>query len=214
MTREIKIIIIIGVVVLFGGVLLFLSQPKAIAPTQNVDGSKLIREGSHMTGNKNAKVQVVEFGDYECPACAQAAPILSRLRTEYGSNPDVNFVFRHFPLPQHSKARASAAAAEAAAKQGKFWEMTDKIYELQARWTGGQDHDAVFANIARDLGMNVDSFRSDKNPALYEDVINADKGDGESLGVNSTPTIFVNSEKAASYQYDYLKSKIEEALKK
>jgi protein-disulfide isomerase len=213
MTKEVKIIIGIAVVVIVGGITLFMSQPKALAPTQNVDGSKLIREGSHMTGSPTAKVQVVEFADIQCPACAQAAPILTRLREEYKGNNNVNFVFRHYPLPQHGKAMVSAAAAEAAGKQGKFWEMVDKLYAEQVSWANGDDS-AVFLKLAQDLGLNIETFRSDSNPAIYQEIISADKQDGEDLGVNSTPTIFINGEKAVGYQYEYLKATIEEALKK
>lgn len=211
MTKEIKIIIGIGLVAIIGGIALFMAQPAPASPTQNVEGSKLIREGSQMTGNKDAKVQLVEFADVQCPACAQAAPILSRLRTEYKDNANVNFVFRHFPLPQHGKAMVSAAAAEAAAKQGKFWEMVDKLYEQQQAWVNG-DETAVFLKIAGELGLNIDAFRKDSNPVIYEQIIDADKADAQALGVNATPTIFINGEKAANYQYEYLKSKIEEAL--
>lgn len=213
MTKEVKIMLAIAAVVVVGGIVLFSSQPKPETPGAPVGSASFVRDSSHMTGKKDAKVQVVEFGDYECPACGAAAPILSRLRQEYTSNADVNFVFRHFPLPQHSKAIVAAEAAEAAGEQGKYFEMTDKIYETQNLWTGAGDHKAVFINIAKNLGLNVDTFSKDLDKHTYDEIINTDKADGTSLGVNSTPTFFINGEKMPSFQYEALRAKIEEKLK-
>jgi protein-disulfide isomerase len=213
MTKEVKVIIGIAVVIIAGGIFLFTRQPKQEQPSGPTDTASLIRDSSHMTGKKDAKVSVVEFGDYQCPACAAAAPTLSRLRAEYKDNADVNFVFRHFPLPQHDKAIVSAEAAEAAAKQNKFWEMTDKLYETQDTWIGPSDHQAVFSSIAQGLGLDMARFQQDLENHTFTDIINSDKSDGESLGVNSTPSIFINGEKMSGFQYDILKSKIEEKLK-
>ncbi len=213
MTKEAKIIIAIAVVVVAGGIFLFTRQPKPEEPGAPVDTTSLIRDTNHMTGKKDAKVSVVEFGDYQCPACAAAAPILSRLREEYKSNPEVNFVFRHFPLPQHDKAIVSAEAAEAAGEQGKFWEMTDKLYETQNSWIGPSDYQAVFSSLAQGMGLDMSRFQQDFTSHTYTDIINTDKTDGQLLGVNSTPTVFINGEKATSFQYDVLKTKIEEKLK-
>ena len=213
MSKEIKIIFSIAAVVLIGGGLLYFFQPAALAPSNSIDGTKLVRTGSHMTGSVTATVTVVEFADYECPACKAAAPNLSKLRAEYKDNPSVNFVFRHFPLPQHSKALAGATAAEAAAKQGKFWEMTDAIYEMQDAWVGNSDEQVVFIQLATDLGLSIDQFKKDNNEIVYSEIIAADKADGESLGVNSTPSIFINGDKASNYSYEYLKTRIDEKLK-
>jgi protein-disulfide isomerase len=214
MTKEIKIMIGIAVVVIIGGVLLFTTSNSTPAEVgAPVDNSQLIRSNSHMTGKADAKVTIVEFGDYECPACAAAEPVVERLRTEYKDNPEVNFVFRNFPLPQHRKAMVSAEAAEAAGEQGKFWEMSDAIYINQAKWIGSNDHMAVFERLAQELGLNVDQFKQSIAQEKYSEVIRADKQDGDSLGVNSTPTFFINGVKTSSFQYDELKSKIEEQLK-
>lgn len=212
MGKEAKIILGIGLAVVLGGVLLFTAQPTPEAPGQSVDPQSLVRETSHMTGKKDAKVSVVEFADYECPACALASPTLSRLREEYKNNPEVNFVYRHFPLPQHKKAIVTAEAAEAAAEQGKFWEMTDRLYTAQKQWQSG-DHAAVFLLIATELGLDVAKFKERLSAHVYSEIINTDKTDGQNIGVNSTPSIFINGEKTNGFNYDDLKNKIEEELK-
>lgn len=213
MTKEVKIILIVSVVVVLGGVGLFLAQPKQAEPGKPVDSKSLVRDTSHMTGNKDAKVSVVEFGDFECPACAAAEPIIEQLRTDYKDNKDVNFVFRNFPLPQHTKALISAEAAEAAGEQGKFWEMHDKIYANQESWVNSNSHEAMFEQYARDLGLDVGKFKESLQSNKFNSVIAADKADGESLGVNSTPTIYINGEKAEGFGPDVLKSAIEAKLK-
>jgi protein-disulfide isomerase len=213
MSKELKVIMIIGVVFIVGGILLFRNQPQLENPGQPIDSESLVRESSHMTGKKDAKVTVVEFGDYECPACAAAEPTFEQLRQEYKDNPNVNFVFRNFPLPQHQKALVSAEAAEAAGEQGKFWEMHHKLYQNQAKWIGPGDHKALFLQYATELGLDVLKFSQSLEQNKYSDVINTDGSDGQALGVNSTPTFFINGEKTKGYQYDELKSKIEEKLK-
>ncbi len=213
MSKEVKIIIGVGLAVAAGGFFLFTQQPKQLDPGQLVDSQALIRDTSHMTGKKDAKVSVVEFGDYQCPACATAAPILSRLREEYKNIPEVNFVFRHFPLAQHERAIVAAQAAEAAAEQGKFWEMTDKLYQTQNQWIGSVGHEPVFQTLAQELGLDVDKFRQAAESNKYSDIIKADQSDGTALEVNSTPTFFINGLKTAGFGYEELKSTIEEKLK-
>jgi len=213
MSKEVKIIIAIAVVVIGGGIWLFTRQPQTAAPGQAVDAKSLLRDTSHMTGSKDAKVIVVEFGDYECPGCAAAEPNVERLRQEYKDNANVNFAFRNFPLPQHRYALITAEAAEAAGAQGKFWEMHDKLYQAQGEWSASQSPLDLLANYAQQLGLDVNKLKQEVQNNTYADVIKADQSDATSLSVNSTPTFFINGEKTSGYQYDELKSKIEEKLK-
>src|SRR5438552_3274427 len=133
MKKQVLILIGLGIVIIGGGILLMLrSGSFSASPTNQplADPGKLVRDNSHMTSKLNAKVTVVEFGDYQCPACGYAYPILKQvLEDQYKDNPDVNFVFRNFPLPQHANAPAAAEAAEAAGAQGKYWFMHDLLYE-------------------------------------------------------------------------------------
>lgn len=193
MTKETKIIS--GVGILFFALFAFLIYRTSTGPSVIADPNLLIGQLSHMTGKKEAKVNVVEFGDYQCPACAYASPIVKQLIEAYKDDPNVNFVFRNFPLPQHSNAMVSAEAAEAAGAQGKFWEMHSMIYENQNEWSGSSNALEIFNGYAQKLGLDVKTFTDDINQDKFQDIITKDRSDGEALGVNSTPTFFINGEK-------------------
>lgn len=215
MTKEAKILIGIGGVVIIGGLLLAVfANPQPIEPGKVVDNQALIRENSYMTKASTAKVNIVEFGDYQCPACGAAHPNLKKIIEDYKDNPDVNFVFRNFPLDTiHPNAHISSEAAEAAGAQGKYWEMHDLLYQRQSEWEASPSPVDIFARYAAEIGLDVEKFKSEVSSRKYAEVIRADQSDGEAAGVNSTPTIFINGEKSDSYQYDALKAKIEEMLK-
>lgn len=216
MSKEAKILIGIAGLVLIGGVLLAIfANPQPKDPGAPVDTNSLIRENNHMTGSKDAKVNIVEFADYQCPACATANPILKRIVDEYKDNPNVNLVFKNFPLDSiHPNARIAAEAAEAAGEQGKYWEMNALLYANQMQWSENSSPLELFVNYAQQIGVeNIEQFRDSVQIRKYNEVISADLSDGQSLGVNSTPTIFINGQKMDSYQYDILKAKIEELLK-
>src|SRR6478609_1380375 len=119
MNQEAKIITIIGVitlVLLVGGI--FLLGKSSTTSSTKADPAVLVKNDSHKISSDSAKLTVVEFGDYQCPACAMAQPTVKQLLSTYSGR--VNFVFRHFPLPQHSNAIPAAMAAEAAGTQGKY----------------------------------------------------------------------------------------------
>ncbi len=213
MSREAKILSTILVVIVGGMVALFTMSGAGSGTvdtnTPKVDASKLVRDNSHKTGS--GPVTVVEFGDYQCPACAQAAPEVAKLKENYKDK--ITFVYRHFPLQQHRNAMPAARAAEAASVQGKFWEMHDKLYAGQTSWQDLPDPKDVFARYAQDLGLDGDKFKSDlENPSAV-DFINTDRTDGESIPVSSTPTIYVNGRAASSFGYDTLKDMVEAELK-
>ena len=211
MTKEAKIISGVGIVffVLFA----FLIYKTNTGTIVVADPTLLIGQGSHMTGTKDAKVNVVEFGDYQCPACAYANPIVQQLIEAYKDNPNVNFVSRNFPLPQHSNAMVSAEAAQAAGAQGKFWEMSDMLYENQNEWSGNPKALKVFIGYAQKLGLDIKAFTDSINQKKFQDVINKDRSDGQALGVNSTPTFFINGEKfEGGLSFDAFKKKIDEKL--
>ncbi len=196
MTKEAKILIAIAVAVVIGGVLLAIyANPKPAEPGAPVDQQSLIRDSSHMTKKSSAKVNIVEFGDYQCPGCGAAHPILKQVIEKYKDNENVNFVFRNFPLDSiHPNAHISAEAAEAAARQGKFWEMHDILYEKQQEWSTQADPTTMFADYASVLGLNVDEFKTSIGNRLFQDVIKADADDGTKLNVTGTPTFFINGQ--------------------
>lgn len=197
MTKEVKILIAIAVIVVIGGVLLAIyANPRSAQPGEVVDSNSLVRNTSHMTGKIGAKVTVVEFGDYQCPACGAAYPEVKSAEDHYKDNPEVNFVFRNFPLETiHPNARIAAEAAEAAGAQGKYWEMHDKLYENQSEWSSSLTPIDFFKNYATQIGLNVNDFQVSVEQRLHSDVIDADVKDGNNASVNSTPTFFINGNK-------------------
>ena len=217
MSKEAKVLIGIAIVVVIGGILLAIfANPQPSEPGAAVDAQSLVRESSHMTGKAGAKVTIVEFGDFQCPACAAAHPIVKQALESYKDNENVNFVFRNFPLDSiHPNAQISAEAAEAAGAQGKYWEMHNLLYEKQADWSTNAAPLETFVGYAQSLGLDVDKFRQSVSQRMATDIIKADYDDGQKIGVNSTPTFFINGVKEAKVlSLDELKAKIELELAK
>jgi protein-disulfide isomerase len=148
-----------------------------------------VTSNDHIQGNANASVELVEYGDYQCPHCGRAYPIIKKIQKKMGDN--LKFVFRNFPLSEvHPYAKMLAIAAEAAGAQGKFWEMHDIIFENQ----NNLNHIDLL-EYAESLGLDVEQFEKDCNSRTYSDRVEEDFESGLRSGVNGTPGFFVNGEK-------------------
>ena len=148
-------------------------------------------EPAHTLGPANAPVKLEEFGDFECPPCGLFHPILEQMRAEFGDK--IQLTFREFPLvPAHQHALAAASAAEAAALQGKFWEMHNLLYEHQNDWKKEFDVRPVFEGYAKQIGLDVERYNRDVASDLVARRITQDGARGHSLGVKGTPTVFMN----------------------
>src|SRR5215213_4097958 len=160
----------------------------------------------HARGPKDAPVTLVKYGDYECPYCAEAHPVLKELQERVGEQ--VRFVFRHFPLDSvHPRARRAAQAAEAAASQGRFWEMHDLLYESQGE-LGEED----LMRYAAELGLNLRRFEEDLANDHHAWRIEEDRLGGNRAGVEGTPAFFVNGVRyTGSLDLDGLLAAVEEA---
>lgn len=165
--------------------------------TASASSKQLLGDSPHLLGtsNSNPKVQIVEFGDFQCPACGAMAPILKQITDKYKNNPDFSFAFRNFPLPQHANAIPAAVIAEAAGRQNKYWEMFDMLYSNQNQWAEQPNAAAIFSSYAQKLGLDQNRFKQDAQTKEIADKINSDLTDGQSLGINATPTIYVNGVK-------------------
>jgi protein-disulfide isomerase len=199
MKKQLTIMAVIVAAVLGLGVFLFMSQPEPIVQTQpsnDIKGEKMItRPESHSLGNKDAKVTLTEFGDYQCPACAAAHAPVKQLAEQYKDNPNFRFVFRNFPLTDiHPNALASSEAAEAAALQDKFWEMHDLLYERQNDWSTSLNPMDKFTSYATELGLDVEKFKADMLSQQVVDKVTQDLQDAIALGANSTPTFYLNDQ--------------------
>jgi len=145
-----------------------------------------VTKADHIAGGAAALVTLIEYGDYQCPFCGQAYPIVQAIQRQLG--PRLRFVFRNFPLTNaHPFAAAAAEAAEAAAVQGKFWEMHDLLYENQAN-LGPQ----LLAEAAANLSLDVPLFLGDLKARKYKERVRRDCMGGVRSGVNGTPGFFVN----------------------
>lgn len=170
--------------------------------------------GTYLPATESAKLTLVEFGDYQCPACRVYQPLVKQLMVDFAGK--INFVFRNYPLAQHSNANISSQAAEAAGLQSKFWEMHNKIYEDQASWSDSKDAKNIFIRYAKELGLDVDKFANDMESSEIKDRIKEDMTDGNLTKLNATPTYFLNGVKMENVPptYNELKSLIESELAK
>lgn len=149
---------------------------------------------NHIEGRGTKGVTLTEYGDYQCPACGSYYPILKQIFAKYQTQ--IFFQFRNFPLTQlHQNAFAGARAAEAANKQNKYWQMHDILYENQQTWSQTSNPLTLFDAYATQLGMNITKFNQDFSSSAVNDVINADINAGNKLGVDATPTFFINGQK-------------------
>ncbi len=163
---------------------------------------------SFTRGPAGAALTVVEFSDLQCPYCAQVAPVLDSLSKAYPR--DVRLVFKHFPLSFHPQSRAAAAAAIAAGKQGKFFE-----FRFEAASHYHNLGDSLYIALARELGLNVERFKKDMvlTPELNQ-TLEEDMALGRKVGVEGTPTIFVNGHLAEDRSFEYFAGLIAKAQSK
>lgn len=185
-------IILTIVIVAFIG-LFIITKPDS--PGVTSDQAKKILKDDHVKWNPDAKVTVIEYGDFQCPACGSFYPVLKELEKTYKDK--VRFVFRHFPLRNiHPNAQAGALAAEAAGNQGKFWQMHDKLFETQESWgkiTTNQQK--LFEGYAKELGLDIAKFRKDYADSKTAARINRDLASGKSFGATGTPTFILDGKK-------------------
>jgi protein-disulfide isomerase len=150
---------------------------------------KAVNTKDHVQGDSNALIELVEYGDYQCPHCGHAYPIIKAVQEVLGDK--LKFVFRNFPLTEvHPDAFNAAVAAEAAAFQNKFWEMHDSIFEHQRDLSW----DALFS-YAKALGMDMDRFQKDIQDTIAAAKVESDFESGVRSGVNGTPSFYINGKK-------------------
>jgi protein-disulfide isomerase len=161
----------------------------------------------HIQGPVDASVTLLEYGDYECPYCGAAYPIVKEVQDRMGDQ--VRFVFRNFPITtSHPHAEQAAEAAEAAGSQGRFWEMHDTLYENQRRLG-----DADLRSYAARLGLDLESFERDVAEHVHAPRVREDFMSGVRSGVNGTPTFYINGVRHDdSYELETLLTALEQAV--
>ena len=167
-----------------------------------------INKNDHVQGPPDGIITLVEYGDYQCPHCGAAFPIVKQIQKAFAKN--VRFAFRHFPLSNvHEYAFPAAIVAEAAGRQDKFWEMHDMIFERQSLLS-----EYAFLDFAKEIGLKIPAFKMDlKDPKLGEKV-EADFESGVRSGVNGTPSFFINGDKHNGlFDFATLASAVEERMR-
>lgn len=151
-----------------------------------------VSSADHVRGeNASAPVTLIEYSDFQCPACAAFDPLLQDISTSYGDQ--VRLVYRHFPLYSiHANADEAAFAAEAASLQGKFWEMHDLLFDRQEDWENLAAPSEMFAAYADLLGLDVEKFKADMASDAVRDRVKVDVSSGNSAGISATPTLYLN----------------------
>jgi protein-disulfide isomerase len=150
-----------------------------------------ISENEWIKGNPKAKVTLVEYSDFQCPTCGIFYPIVKKMESEFGDQ--LRVVYRHFPLGMHAYAELAAQAAEAAGKQGKFWQMHDLIFDSQQEWSKmvGSAR-GKFLGYAKELALDLPRFEADLDSKATRQAVEEARRSGERVGVSSTPTFFLN----------------------
>ncbi|MFH1366953.1 MAG: thioredoxin domain-containing protein [Patescibacteria group bacterium] len=194
---SINILIVLSLVVLL---ILAISVFSFSRKTKTYDFPEVSRQ-SPTLGDKKAKIQIIEFGDFECPFCAELAVSFNKLKEEYKE--DIRIVWKDFPIYSiHAQAMTAAEVARCSQKQGKFWEMHDKIFENQRNLSSD-----LYVVLAEEIGLDIDRFASCVNNHETIKLIEADINEGTGLGVNGTPHFYVN-------QYVFTELPTYEQLKK
>jgi protein-disulfide isomerase len=161
----------------------------------------------HIQGPENAAATFVEYGDYECPHCGTAYPIVKRVQKHFGKR--LRFVFRNFPLSEiHPHAESAAETAEFAGAHGKFWEMHEGLFENQVRLGL-----PLYVELSEELSLSPEELEGALKDGTYRDRVRADFSSGVRSGVNGTPTFFINGKRHdGSFDYESLVLAIEQAI--
>jgi len=176
---------VVGLLTVGSGAMLYRAKrPAALTIPKNREKSGL-DQATHVRGNPKAPITLEEFGDFECPPCANLAPVITQIERDYGQ--ELRVIFHHFPLMVHAHARQAAFAAEAAGLQDRFWEMHDHLYEHQQQLTGEHLH-----AHAQSVGLDLKRFDQDLADNVYAPRVREDFMSGVRSGVNGTPTFFIN----------------------
>ena len=162
----------------------------------------------HVKGGAYAKVTLIEYSDFQCPACGQFEPVVEEVLAQYGDR--IKFEYKNFPLVQiHPFAEAAAVAAEAAAQQGKYFEYHDMLFAKQAEWTKGIAPGGFFTQYAKELGLDLELFARHQRSSVIKEKVKADYKAAIDMGLTSTPTFFLNGTKMELSSVDDFKAKIE-----
>ncbi|OHA16346.1 MAG: hypothetical protein A2830_00310 [Candidatus Taylorbacteria bacterium RIFCSPHIGHO2_01_FULL_44_110] len=189
-----------------------MNKPLDTTPTLGTPAD--VSSTDHARGSADASVTIIEYSDFQCPACATYYPLAERLLNE--SSTTVRFVYRHFPLypVPHKNALMASEASEAAALQGKFWEMHDILFDNQKLWETSSTAGTIFETYAERIGLDVETYKKDVVSDVVKARVQKDWDEARTLGINSTPTFFVNGKAIVNPNgYEAFKAIIDSAIR-
>lgn len=195
------IIAVVAVAAATAGTMLYQTKHARIAAlaartaADNI-GGKPGADPAHAQGPDNAPVTIEEFGDFQCPPCGALAGLLRTLEHDYPGK--LRLIFRQYPLEVHKHARLAALSAEAAALQGRFWQMHEQLYTAQNEWSKAEDFKPLLNSYASKIGLDLTRFAKDLESEKTQARLKLDRERATSLGVNSTPTLFINGKSVAA----------------
>jgi protein-disulfide isomerase len=182
------------------------ARPKPSGPDPKATYKVAVGDAA-VKGPEDALVTIVEWSDFQCPFCNKVNPTMAKIQETYGDK--VRIAFKHNPLPMHNRAMAAALAAEAAGRQGKFWEMHDKLFANGRALT-----DDNFIAWATELQLDVDKFKADMKDKALETKVRKQQSDGAVLGARGTPSFFINGRHLSGARpFEQFKALIDEELK-
>ncbi len=209
-TIIISIVSVLGIFLLLFGVYKLVNQPVQTDFPQ----TKQLKTNDHIKWSPDKKNLLVEYSDFQCPACKNAHNILKAIEAsgsaDFEITKRVTFVYRHFPLSQiHDKANVAAYAAEAASKQDKFWEMIDLLFDNQQNWKDSNNpQQEDFINYAKELKLDIEKFKKDIDSLEVKNKVAEDLRDADQIGISSIPIFFLNGQKVEVSSFDELKVKL------
>jgi protein-disulfide isomerase len=207
------IVTVVGLLAIGGGAYFYWAKRSANAPPKYARPEReAAGESVHTLGPENAPVTLEEFGDFQCPPCGKLSEPINQLQKQY----NLRVIYREFPLPNHAHAKEAAFAAEAAGRQGRFWQMHDLLFREQAVWSQSTDARALFNAYAGMLQLDLDRFKQDMDSGEVHQQVEVDQHRGAAIGVKNTPTLFLNNEAVPPDQLNpnVLPGVVEAALKK
>lgn len=204
--------LLVGLVII-GGFLAMIFANQGGTPDDGKGDIPPVTNNEWIKGGINVRATLVEYSDFQCPACKFREPMIQQLLDEFGNQ--IKFVYRHFPLSAiHKNGQLAAQAGEAAGLQNKFWEMHGKLFENQEIWADQDDDEAkdTFIDYAEQIGLDKTQFESDLDSNAVRDAVNEDYSGGVAAGVNSTPSFFLNGQYVKPNSYDEFSGLIRQAI--
>lgn len=190
--KKIRTGVIIGIIIVLVGSFIISKNGSKIDPAV-IAAVPVSEPAPHVKGNAESGITLVEYSDFQCPACKNAAPQINALVDQFGDQ--FQLEYRHLPLRSiHPNAQIAAQAAEAAGMQGKFWEMHDLLFEKQSEWAHSFNTERYFRNYAKEIGINADRLVHDMESDKVRDIVDAQFTEAQDLKLPGTPSFVFNGE--------------------